>query len=165
MVEAAATVVPAVVAMAGEELLMSLAEENASASREVPSEALAGMAAAAEGVTDSGMELPSGEVLVCQAAARAHPAKMEAEASTLPEEAVQQTHAEAPLEGAVVADGGEANSCPPGPKSSDGAIMVFRGEDVARLEDWSAEAGGEMTLPPRLAGLLSSAHEAVDWIA
>ena len=65
VVEAAATVVPAVVAMAGEELLMSLAEENASASREVPSEALVSMAAAAEAVTDSGTELPSGEVLVC----------------------------------------------------------------------------------------------------
>ena len=58
---------------------------------------------------------------------------MEAEASTLTEEAVQQTHAEAALEGAVVADGGEANSCPPGPKSSDGAIMVLCGEAMA---DW-----------------------------
>ena len=74
VVEAAAMVAPAVVAMTGEELLASPSEENASASHEAPSEVLAGMAAAAETVTDSGKEPPSGEVLVCQAAARANPA-------------------------------------------------------------------------------------------
>ena len=125
------------------------------------------MAAAVEAVTDSGTELPSGEVLVCQAAPRAHPAELKAEASNPLEEARGGSPGgpEAPLEGTVMADGGEANSCPPGPKSSDGTIMVLRGEDVARLEDRSVEAGREMTLPPGLAGLLSSAHEAIDRLA
>ena len=126
VVEVAATVVPAVVMMAGEEFLTSPSEENALVSHESSSEALAGMAAAAEMVRDSGTEPPSGEVLVCQAAARANPAELEVEASTPTEEAVQRAHAEAPLEGAVVADGGEANSCPPGPKSSGGVVGLSR---------------------------------------
>ena len=174
VVDVAATVVPPVVAMAGvlsasamagEAFIMSPLEENASASREAPSEALAGMAAAAETVTDFGTEPPSGEVLVGQAATRVNPAELEVEAQASTKEAMQRAYAEAPLEGAVVADGRKENSCPPGPMSSGGAVMVLRGEDVARLEDRSAEAGREMTLPPRLAGLLSSAHEAVDRLA
>ena len=131
MAKAAATVVPAVVVMAGEEFLTSPSEENTSASCEAPSEALTSMAAAAETVTGFGTEPSSGEVLVCQAAARANPAELEVEAPTPTEEAVQQAHAEAPLEGVAIADSGEENSCPPGPMSSSGAVMVLRGEDVA----------------------------------
>ena len=64
-----------------------------------------------------------------------------------------------------MADGGEESSRPPEPMSSDGAVMVFCGEDTTRLEDQSAEARREMMLPPGPAGLLSSAHGAVDWLA